>query len=88
MQRDSLLTAETFRKSMLKLEAAYREKPLSKETLEVYYERLNYCDDKRFGEEVDRIIDNEQWFPTVKVFLSYLPEPPVVQASLEEMMSR
>lgn len=73
MQTDLTLTKKTFEKGMLRLEAAYREKQLTKETLQVYYERLCFWSDKEFSEAINDVLDNERWFPTINGLLKYLP---------------
>jgi len=84
---DSTLTKEIFQKGILKLESAFRANQTSKETLAVYYERVCFCDDNSFKNAVDGIIDSEQWFPTVAVFLKHLPTQRVYQPSIKELMS-
>ena len=87
MIQNIILNRACFKEGMQKLETVFQDKKVTEEFLKIYYERLNYCKDKRFIEEINNIIDNEQWFPTIKVFLNYLPEPPKQQKSLKEIIN-
>jgi len=84
---DSTLTKEVFQKGILKLESAFRANKTSKETLAVYYERVCFCEDESFKKAIDSIVDNEQWFPTIAVFLKHLPTQKFYQPPLSEILS-
>lgn len=86
-QNTKILTSGAFQEGMDRLEAVLQDKKINEALLKIYYEKLCYCADSRFLSAVNNIIDNEQWFPTIKVFLKYLPEPPIKQPSLKEMTS-
>lgn len=81
------LTTRVFQEGMKKLEFGFRVRELSTETIQVYYSRVNFVTDKEFSQAVDNILDKEQWFPTIKVLLDWLPEPEVFQPSLEDLIS-
>lgn len=81
------LTTEAFQAGINKLIAGFRLQDLSQETIEVYYERINFCTDEKFSQAVDNILDKEQYFPTIKVLLGWLPEPKKYEPTLEEILS-
>ena len=81
------LTSEVFQEGMNKLEAVFQDKKVNEAFLKVYYERLNFCTDREFLQAVDDILDKSNWFPTIKLFLEWLPEPEVYQPSIESLLS-
>lgn len=66
-----MMTDLIFKKGMRKLEHAFRVKKLSTDTLIVYYERLKEIDEKVFVREIDKIIEKEDFFPSIKCILNY-----------------
>ena len=62
-------------------------KQTPKETLDVYYEMLNHTKDESFILTVNKIIKEERWFPTIAVFLKYLPTGEIYQPPLDEVLS-
>lgn len=70
---DLTLSKKVFETGMLKLESAFMKKPLSKETLAIYYARLQLSSDKEFNKAVDGALDNEPWFPSIAALRKYLP---------------
>ena len=81
------LTTVVFEEGMAELAIVFQDKKISEDFLKTYYRRLNFCRDKDFLQAVDDIIDKEQWFPTVKVFLAWLPEPERWAPSIDELCS-
>lgn len=84
---DLILNKKVFKSGMLKLEAAYRKKTLSKETLKIYYNKLKLTTDADFLAAISNIIDKERWFPVIAVFKEYLAPPRIHQEPIEEMFS-
>ena len=73
MKTDSILSKENFQTGMLKLEAAFMIKSLTKGTLQVYYERVCHADNEMFSNAVNAVLDKEKWFPSIAKLLEYLP---------------
>ena len=81
------LTSEVFQEGMAKLATIFQDKKITEDFVKVYYERLNFCTDKEFSLAVNDILDKEQWFPTISVFLKWLPSPKVYKIPVEELIS-
>jgi len=81
-----LISKEVFRQGMKRLEAAFM-KEVPKETLKLYYEKLNPTTDNKFKDAVEFIIEDERFFPSIKVFKEWLPTPTAKQESIEELCS-
>ncbi len=73
-----MMTDLIFRSSIMKLEAAFRHQSLSKQSLEIYFEKLKDIPDKTFLKGVDEIIDTEDFFPSIHKMLKYCRERGVV----------
>lgn len=80
------LTIATFEAGMTDLADAFN-RTLNEGLLKTYYRRINFCTDKEFLQAVNDILDKSDWFPTIKLFLEWLPEPEVYQPSLEDLIS-
>lgn len=78
------LTSTVFHAGMTELSDAFN-KELTEGLLKVYYRRINFCTDKAFLQAVDDILDKEKWFPTISVFLNWLPAPKVYQPSIDSL---
>lgn len=80
-----ILTMTAFQAGIDTLMAGFRIQDLPEKTIEVYYARVNFVTDKDFGKAVNDILDKEQWFPTIKVLLEWLPDPAVYHPLIEEL---
>lgn len=60
-----------FLEGINKLESAFRVNKLSDATLKVYYEKLKEVDEKVWIQEIDKIIEHEDFFPSIKCLLKY-----------------
>lgn len=81
------LTIAIFEAGMTELAVVFQDKKISEDFLKIYFRRMNFCTDKEFLRAVNDILDKEQWFPTIKVFLNYLPPPKKYEPTLEEILS-
>lgn len=81
------LTTTAFQTGIDTLMAGFRVQDLPEKTIEVYYARINFVTDEEFSRAVNNILDKEQWFPTIKVLLDWLPEPKKYEQTLEEILS-
>lgn len=81
------LTIAAYEEGVNKLVLGFRIAILTEETMKVYYSRINFVTDKEFLQAVDDILDKEQWFPSIKVLLDWLPAPKKWQPSFEELLS-
>lgn len=57
--------SKVFKKGITRLEAAFRIKPLSKESCALYWELLHSLSEEKFLKEVENIIMTEDKFPSV-----------------------
>lgn len=84
----NILTSVVFQDGMNELWAAFvRKGVIPEETLKVYFRRLNFCRDKDFLQAVNDILDKGEWFPTIKVFLDWLPEPEKWEPSIDDLVN-
>jgi hypothetical protein len=60
-----------FKKGIKKLEAAFRVKKLSEDSLKIYFKELKDIDDFVFEQAVDRVITIEDFFPSIRCLLKY-----------------
>lgn len=81
------LTMTAFQAGIDTLMSGFRVQDLPEKTIEVYYARINFVTDEDFKRAVNNILDKEQWFPTIKVLLDWLPEPKKYEPTLEEILS-
>ncbi len=68
------------------LEAAFMKEP-PRETVSLYYERLNHITNEEMRLAVDFIIDTDHFFPSIARLKEVLPAPIVKQDSIEEQCS-
>lgn len=87
MTQNTILSRKCFKEGMQRVEAVFQDKKVTEDFLKVYYERLSFCTDRQFLRAVENILDGEQWFPTIAVFLKCLPAPRIYQPTLQEMVS-
>ena len=73
MTQNMILSRECFKDGMQKLEVVFQDKKITQDFLKVYYERLRFYSDIDFTEAINNVLDNEQWFPSIKTLLRYLP---------------
>lgn len=67
------LNKSCFKEEMKRLQAVFQDKKITKGFLKIYYERLGYCSDKEFCTAVNKLLDNNRWYPTIRDFKEYLP---------------
>lgn len=65
------MTDLKFLEGINKLESAFRVHKLSTDSLKVYYEKLKDVEDKVWLQEIDRIIEHEDFFPSIRCLRKY-----------------
>ncbi|HUT43996.1 MAG TPA: hypothetical protein VMW95_06640 [Desulfobacterales bacterium] len=84
-----IISKEDFKKGMKRLEAAFIKTP-TKETIEIYYEKLKNIKKDNFLSAVEEIIETENFFPSIALFKKTLPnnyDPVKCQPPLEDVLS-
>ena len=70
-----------FSKGIKRLEAAFRHQSLSKDTLDIYFEKLKEVDDVRWLGAIEAIIDTENFFPSIACLLKHCGLEPSYDAA-------
>ncbi len=65
------MTDLIFSKGIKKLEQAFRINKLSNASLKIYYEKLKEVNDRVWIREIERVIEDEDRFPSIKCLLRY-----------------
>ena len=73
-----LLNKENFINGIRRLEAAFRQQPLSEESIKIYYEFLRKYPDEFFKEAVEQCISTETFFPSIKYFTESMRNRPKI----------
>ena len=84
-----MISKEVFKKGMKRLEAAFIKTP-TKEAIEIYYEKLKDTREGEFLKAMEKIIEKENFFPSIALFKKTLPDrydPIKCQPPLEEVLS-
>ena len=63
------MTDLKFLEGINKLESAFRVNKLSDASLKIYYEKLKEVDNEIWMQTIDRIIESEDFFPSIQCLL-------------------
>lgn len=65
------MTGSAFSKGIKQLESAFRQQPLSKASLKIYFEKLQDVGDDIWQSAIDDIISTEDFFPSIACLLAH-----------------
>jgi len=70
------LDPKVFKSGIEKLEAAFRQSELSQASVRIYQKKLNYVSNEAFTRAVDKIIINDDYFPSIARLTKATKETP------------
>ena len=79
------MTDLKFLEGVYKLESAFRVNKLSDDFLKIYYEKLKEVDDKVWLQGIERIIELEDFFPSIRCLLKYCGKQKSLNAAGHEL---
>lgn len=75
---DSKISEGEFEMGIKLLEAAFRIKPLTTETIDIYYSKLKDTDVIKFREAIDYFIERTKYFPSISEFMDIVKPAPLM----------